>query len=122
MSIDRKKAYYYRQTGEPKYSGLALDVHLHQRQGEDWKELWFDDTVRGHMIPGEVVRETPDGFVFRSDGYKPGEWVFQELTIETFRRWIYKRVGAGEIIAAKIRTTADLHEWYRKNYGFPTED
>ncbi len=116
MSIDRRKAYYYRWTGEPKFSGLAVDVHIRN------DELWFlSPPDHPHMQPGEVVRGIEDGFVFRCDGYKPGEWIFKELTIEEFRRWIYKHVGMGEAIAAKIHTTEDLHEWYRKTFSFPSE-
>ena len=119
--IDRRKVYYYRVAGEPKYTGLAMDCQMHQREQEDWKELWFFDTIRPHMFEGEIIRETEDGFVFRSDETIPGEWVFKELTIEDYRRWVHKYIGAGEIVAEKIRTTADLHEWYRKKYGFPFE-
>jgi hypothetical protein len=39
------------------------------------------------------------------------------LTIEEFRREHYKMVGGGETLAAKIKTTDDLHEWYRKEFG-----
>ena len=39
MSIDRRKAYYYRWTGEPKFSGIAVDVHVHT--GTGGKELRF---------------------------------------------------------------------------------
>ena len=56
--IDRRKVYYYRVTGEPKYTGLAMDCQMHQRDREDWKELWFFDTIRPHMFEGEIVRET----------------------------------------------------------------
>lgn len=93
--IDRRKVYYYRVTGEPKYTGLAMDCQMHQRDREDWKELWFFDTIRPHMFEGEIVRETEDGFVFRSDETIPGEWVFKELTIEDYRRWVHKYIGAG---------------------------
>lgn len=117
MSIDRRKVYRYRMPEDKKFTGLALNCQMHQRDGEDWRELWYHDTTRPHMIAGEITKETADGFVFRSDGYDPGEWVFQELTIEDFRRWVYKHVGGGEIIAAKIHTTADLHEWYRRNFS-----
>ena len=121
MSIDRRKAYYYRWTGEPKFSGIAVDVHVHT--GTGGKELRFiSPPERPHSQPGAVLRETAGGFVFRSDGFMPGEWVFKELTIEEFRRWIAKRVGMGEDIASKITTTDDLHEWYRKTFHFPTED
>lgn len=115
--INQRKVYLYKWAGEKEFIGIALDCHMHQRTGEDWKELWFDATGRGHMIKGEIARETQDGFVFRSDGFKPGEWIFKELTIEDFRRKYCKLVGAGEAIAAKINTTEDLHEWFRKQFG-----
>ena len=81
--IDRRKVYYYRVTGEPKYTGLAMDCQMHQRDREDWKELWFFDTIRPHMFEGEIVRETEDGFVFRSDETIPGEWVFKSSLSRT---------------------------------------
>lgn len=120
--IDRRKVFYYMLPDEKKYTGLGLDCHMHQRKDEKWKELWFDDSMHPHMIEGEIVSKTEDGFVFRSDGFEPGEWVFKVVTIENFRRWIYKHVGMGEVIAAKIHTTDDLHEWYRKNFHFPYDD
>jgi len=118
--IDRRKVYYYRKADEPKYTGLAMDCHMHKAQGEDRRELWYFDSIHGHALKGEIVSETDGGFVFRSDRTGPiGEWTFKELTIEDFRRWVYKHIEQGEIIAAKISTTADLHEWYRNRFGFP---
>nr|WP_325297145.1 hypothetical protein [uncultured Dysosmobacter sp.] len=116
--IDRRKVYIYRTTGEPKFSGLAMDCQIHQTP-DGRNQLWFDETGHGHMITGEIIKETPEGFTFRSDGYEPGAWTFQVLTIEDFRRWVYKHVTGGETIAAKIRTTADLHEWYRRAFDIP---
>ena len=40
------------------YTGLAMDCQMHQRDREDWKELWFFDTIRPHMFEGEIVRES----------------------------------------------------------------
>lgn len=120
--MDRRKVFFYRVTGEKKYTGLAMDCQMHQRKGEDWKELWFFDTIHPHMIEGEIVKETEDGFTFRSDGVYPGDWTFKVVTIEEFRRWIFKHVGMGEVISAKIQTTQDLHEWYRKTFHFPQEE
>lgn len=120
--MDRRKVYVYKWTGEKDFGSLALDCHMHQRKGEVEKELWFEDPGRPHMIAGEVVKETESGFIFRSDGFRPGEWEFKELTIEDFRRKYYKLVGEGETIAAKIQTTEDLHEWYRKTFHFPREE
>ena len=52
-----------------------------------------------------------------SEGYAPGAWRFEKLTIERFRRETYKIVEGGNYIAQVIRSTVDLHEWYRKRYG-----
>ena len=116
--IDRRKVYVWKWAGEKEFQGIALDVHMFENNQDGRRELRFDDTVHGHMIPGEIVKETENGFLFRSDGFKPGEWEFKELTIEAFKRKYYKIVGNGEVIASVIKTTEDLHEWYRKEFGF----
>lgn len=115
--ISQKKVYVYKWAGEKEFNGVALDCQMHKDRLSSENQLWFDATGHPHMIKGEIIRETADGFTFRSDGFKPGEWEFKELTIEDFRRKYYKLVGAGEAIAAKINTTEDLHEWFRKQFG-----
>mgnify|MGYP000871075548 FL=1 len=117
--MDRRKVYIYKMTSDNDFRDLACDCHMHQRAGEDWLELWFlTPPDRGHMIEGEMLRETEDGFVFRSDGYDPGEWTFKELTIQDFKREYFKNVVNGEVLAQIIKTTEDLHEWYRKEFKF----
>ena len=39
------------------------------------------------------------------------------LTIQEFKRKYYKLAINGETIAAKIRTTEDLHYWYRREFN-----
>lgn len=116
--MDRRKVYVYKTTSGKDFSGLALDCHMYQRVDENREELWFDETGHPHMIAGEVVRETKDGFIFRSDGYDPGEWTFKALTIEDFRRKYHRYVCDGETIAYTIKTTEDLYAWYRKAFDF----
>jgi hypothetical protein len=69
------------------------------------------------MIEGEVVREKEGGFIFRSDGYDPGEWAFKVLTIQDFKREYFRNIVDGKVLAQTIKTTKDLHEWYRKDRG-----
>ncbi|MGB3972995.1 MAG: hypothetical protein WBL58_02390 [Peptococcia bacterium] len=115
--MDRRKVYIYKIPGDREFMSIACDCHMNQRTGEAWKELWFlTPPDRGHMIQGEVLRETKDGFIFRSDGVDPGEWTFKELTIKEFKRKFFKKVVGGEVIAHTIKTTEDLHEWYRKEF------
>jgi hypothetical protein len=117
--MDNRKVYVYKTTGEKDFSGIACDCHMHQRSGEDWKELWFlEPPDHGHMIQGKVKDETENGFTFRSEGYAPGDWTFKVLTIQDFRRKYSKLVVEGDVIANTIKTTEDLHEWYRKEFKF----
>lgn len=116
--MNRRKVYVYKKTRDKDFNGLALDCHMHQRKGESQKELWFDATGHPHMIEGEVIKETKDGFIFRSDGYEPGEWTFKELTIEDFRRKYYRLVCEGETMAYVLKTTEDLYSWYRQEFHF----
>ena len=120
--IDRRKVYVYRIPNQKEYMAIACDCRIHQREGEREPELWFlDPPDHGHMIAGEILRETEDGFIFRSSGVFAGEWTFKELTMEYFRRKFCKFVDGGQAIAAAIRTTEDLHEWYRKEFHFPSK-
>ncbi len=117
--MDRRKVYIYKKTSEKGFMDIACDCHMHQRAEGDRRELWFlTPPDREHMIKGEVLREMEDGFTFRSDGYDPGEWTFKELTILDFKRKYFKIIVGGEEIAHTIKTTEDLHEWYRKEFKF----
>lgn len=108
--MDRRAVYVYKWTGEDEFIGLALNVHIYNGK------LRFYDTNRPHEIEGKVTSEDEKGFIFMSSGYMPGEWQFKLLTIEDFRRKYYKLVVDGDILAAKIKTTEDLYEWYRKQF------
>lgn len=116
--MDRRKVYVYKMADRKDFHGIACRCHMHQRDGEAWRELWFlEPPERGHMIRGEVIDDTEGGFAFRSDVYVPGRWTFKVLTIDDFRRKYQNLVIGGEAIAKAIKTTEDLHEWYRKNFG-----
>ena len=108
--INQRAVYVFRLAGEKDFTGMALDVHIHNGS------LRFFDTNRGHEIPGKVTNEDEKGFIFTSTGTMPGEWRFKVLTIEEFKRKRYKMVEGGEAIAAKIKTTDDLHQWYRREF------
>jgi hypothetical protein len=108
--IDQRAVYVYKKTGEKDFKGIALDVHTHKGT------LRFFDTNRGHEVPGKVAGETEKGFTYESTGYEPGEWQFKLLTIKMFKRKYYKLVEGGETLAAKLKTTEDLHQWYRREF------
>ncbi|NLN42108.1 MAG: hypothetical protein GX160_09040, partial [Clostridiales bacterium] len=63
-----------------------------------------------------IKEETEKGFTFISEGYMPGEWQFKVLTIEEFKRKYYELVEGGQALAAKLNTTEDLHQWYRREF------
>jgi hypothetical protein len=111
--MDRRKVYVCKQTNDKEFIDVVCDCHMH-----NGSLRFLIPPDRGHAIPGEVLRETEDGFTFRSTGYNPGEWTFKELTIRDFKRKYFKLVVGGEEMALTIKTTEDLHEWYRKEFKF----
>ena len=109
--MNRRKTYSFTWPGKKAPIGLAMNCHV--KNGK----LLFFDTIRGHMISGEVTEDGEDAFKFRSDGFEPGIWEFKALTIEDFRRQTWKIVENSEYIIQAVKTTDDLQEWYRKTFG-----
>lgn len=108
--MNRRTTYTVKWPGRKKPNGLAMNCHMKNGQ------LRYFDTLRGHMIDGEVIKDGDDGFTFKSAGFEPGEWEFKALTIEDVRRGVVWIEG-GDVIAQTIKTTDDLQEWYRKTFG-----
>ncbi|MEG6566866.1 hypothetical protein V6B95_07780 [Thermoanaerobacterium saccharolyticum] len=108
--MDRQAVYIYKLPYEKSFTGIALDVHMHKGN------LRYFDTNRGHEIPGKITEETEKGFIFISEGSMPGEWQFKVLTIEEFKSKYYKLVEGGQTLVAKLKTTEDLHQWYRREF------
>lgn len=108
--MDQRAVYQYAPPWEKGYTGLALDIHL---QGG---KLRFFDTLRGHILPGQVEQEEADAFTFEAVGALAGRWSFRILTIQEFKRRVFLQVEGGEALAAVLKSTEDLHEWYRKEF------
>lgn len=114
--MEQDKIYVFKFPEENDFNGFALECQMHQRTGEDWKELWFDNTIHGHMIPGDVLQVTPERFTFLSEGYNPGVWKFKLLTIGNFKREYFRLVCGGAALAAQFQTSEELYCWYREKY------
>lgn len=108
--MNRRTTYIFTWPGEKKPAGLALNCHM--KNGC----LCFFSTTRGHMIEGEVATDGDDAFTFTSAGFAPGLWSFRKLTIEDVRRGVIW-IENGAVVAQAIKTTDDLQEWYRKQFG-----
>lgn len=108
--IDQRAVYVFKPPGEKDFTGIALDVHIHK------ETLRFFDTNRGHELSGKVTQETDNGFIFTSTGIIQGEWQFKVLGIGEFKRKYFKLVEGGQTLAAKLQTTEDLHQWYRREF------
>lgn len=95
---------------------LALHVTIRDPAPSGRIELCFFDTQRGHMFPGTITGRTADGFTFQNENMDGDIWIFREVTLRRFRHSVYKTVGNGEAIAAAMKDTNDLWEWYRKEF------
>lgn len=89
--MNRRLVYTIKRPGDKKPTGLALNCHL-------WHGAFrYFDMEHGHEIPGKVTEDGEDAFTFTSEGYAPGAWRFEKLTIERFRRETYKIVEGGQL-------------------------
>jgi len=108
--IDKRAVYMYKVTGEQDFGGLALNVHYENGF------LIFNDTDRGHGFEGTLGHSTDKGgFTFLSVNCSPGEWVFEIFTIEDLNLRGPRLVEGYENLLF-IKTTQDLHRWYRTEF------
>jgi len=108
--MDKRAVYIFKTAGGNDFTGIVAGRTHSQREPAVF------DTNRGHELPGKVTEETEKGFTFTSTGAAPGEWQFKVLTIEEFKRKYYKLAEGGQTMAAKLNTTDDLHQWYRREF------
>ena len=114
--MNKTKVYAIRFTGDTDYTGVAVSCQIWDEP--DFKGLCFiTPPDRPHMISGAVTKETPHGFMYKSTGFMPGEWEFQFLTIENFRKRFYKLVIGGDEIAKSLNTTEELEDWFNSRFG-----
>ena len=109
--IDQRAVYAVKFPHDEDFQNLIMDVHIHKGNLR-----FLSPPDRGHEITGKLGVETKDSFTWISDHTFAGEWQFKICTIEDFRDSYYRFVCNGAEIAKVIQTTADLHEWYRKNF------
>ncbi|MFZ5945057.1 MAG: hypothetical protein ACOYVD_13215 [Bacillota bacterium] len=109
--IDRRAVYAVKFPDDEDFQNLVMNVHIHKGNLR-----FLSPPDRGHEITGKLGTETEYGFTWISDHTFAGEWQFKICTIEDFRDKYYKFVFNGAAIAEVIQTTADLYEWYRKNF------
>jgi hypothetical protein len=82
----------------------------------------FTKKTSDFLIPTEAMRYRQghrgdrEGFHIHIRRSSAAEWQFKVLTIEEFKRKYYKLVEGGQTLAAKIKTTDDLHQWYRREF------
>ena len=84
--------------------------------GKEKLSLFYYDigAERGHVLPGKVVKDLPNGIVF----YVPHlKWQFTltELTMEQFETRI--RPTLPEVISAMLNDLDDVYVWYRQKVG-----
>ncbi|MDR1688328.1 MAG: hypothetical protein LBS21_06925 [Clostridiales bacterium] len=114
--MDKIKVYAVKMAGKKKYTGLACGCE-YRADPETFKGLcYLTPPDRGHMIPGEILKETRTGFEFMSTGYAPGKWVFTEVTADNFQKKFGHLIMDDERLDF-INTTEDLQEYFIKICG-----
>ena len=94
------------------HTGLALKVELDEEDG--W--VGYHTTTRGRQRNGVLIDETDKGFTFQvmREGKPFAVLTFEVLTVKLFDKHWRNQVTPG---VPTFRTDADLHEWYRRQYG-----
>ena len=114
--MNHKSVYISKHTSQKDFTGIAVSCQYWDKP--HFKGLcYLVPPDRGHMIEGEIVEETPDGFKYRSDGYDPGIWEFKALTLDDFRNEHGKVVIGGDEIGQEVNTTEELYEWFNSRFG-----
>lgn len=110
MKHPNNKALYIKK--ESPYGGGQIVLHVTDTFKEGY--VCFDDTSRGHMIQGEIVEEDDETFTFVD---KHGEkWVFEIVTLEKFKDYVYRCAYNGNEIAKLCNTTEELWDYFRKQF------
>lgn len=111
---DKNKIYALRKTSDKAARELVIYV---DPNFSDFKGIcYLTPGGRGHMIEGKLGKKTDTGFTFISKGFDAGVWEFTEVTYENFKGEFYKIVEAGDELLAQVSNTAELEEFYHRNF------
>lgn len=92
---------------------IAIKVRVGSCDDDKRIHLFYYDigSERGHLLPGNIVKELENGIVFDADEPK---WRFTltELTYDDFNRRI--RPTLDERLSAMLNDLDDVYVWYRK--------
>lgn len=112
--VDKNKIYAVKMPGDKEATGIAIYVDPNFRK---FKGICFlTPGERGHMIEGRLGEKTDTGFTFISKGYDAGVWEFTEVTYDNFKESFYKIVEAGDELLAQVSNTAELEDFYHRNF------
>lgn len=111
---DRKKEInFHNGDGLP---SIAIKAKVGNWDDEKGLHLFYYDIgcERGHVLPGKVVKDLPNGIVF--DAKNP-KWRFTltELTYDEFNKRI--RPTLDEHLSQYLNDLDDVYVWYRKQAG-----
>lgn len=112
--VDKNKIYAVKHTTDKAATELALYVDPNFRDFEGI--CYLTPGVRGHMIDGKLGEKTDTGFTFIPKHFNAGVWEFIEVTYENFKAEFYKLVEAGDELLSQVSNTAELEEFYHRNF------
>ncbi|NPV54523.1 MAG: hypothetical protein HPY71_13575 [Firmicutes bacterium] len=95
--------------GKFRFSFLAIGVGITEKG-----YLTFNDTNRERCFDGKLVKETPDGFVWKRQAFDE-VLTFRALTVKEFDKRIRSKVVGGARLP-QFQSDAELHEYYRRNF------
>lgn len=116
-----RKIYALQFSDEEASHGIVIKVEFWNKKKPDGSQgfkgiCYLEPQDRGHMIRGEIIEEHEWGFIFRSDGYKSGNWTFTEVSLDSFIECYGRGVMGGSSIAKEMKNTTELQDWFYKKF------
>ena len=93
---------------------IAIKSMIDEVDGKTCLTYWDIGAERGHLLPGKVKKNLPDGIIFHA---KELNWdiTLKELTMEQFETRI--RSNLQPEVSNMLNDLDDVYVWYRQMVG-----
>ena len=111
--IEKNGLYAIRRAEDKAATEIVMNIET-DREGFNGI-CYLTPPCHGHMIEGEIVGETENGFSFMPDRQRRA-WDFIRITYENFKAEFHKLAYGGEKLLEEVGSTEELEAYYHRNF------